>query len=332
MVFGKALTHYVLCNNLEYALTLKMTPEFFAEEAIRTHANGVMGGPIHFKNFIDNPRIKQGSLCGIIQAISGGEHFKAKDKMEAEAAMRKGGAHAIIANAIGSTETTSVTHIDLIDCRGFRDFTAYPYNIDYEKNPVTCGRPIGCVKYKIVDEATLEEVAPGESGLLLVSGPTVMKGYYGQPEENEKVFLVDNDGTRWFNTGDIMCQTGANMDKVTFTGRKKRNFVCNVTNIYPEEVESLLLGIAEIREAVITKVPDAEHQYLPVYHISLHEECDREALLNKIQVLINRTLGPDALPGYIEYTLEPFRLTANGKTDVTYLESKGVEGLEKICR
>lgn len=49
MVFGKALTHYALASNLEYALTLKMTPNFFTEEVIRTQAAGIMGDPFILK-------------------------------------------------------------------------------------------------------------------------------------------------------------------------------------------------------------------------------------------------------------------------------------------
>lgn len=329
MVFGKALTHYVLCNNLEYALTLKMGPNDFADEIIRTKANGVMGGPIHFKNLINHPSVKPGSLASVEQAVSGGEHFKARDKKDCENALRLGGSKAIIANAIGSTETESVTHIDLIDTRKYTDLNAYPFNIDYEKEPVTCGYPIPGIQYKIVNPETLEEVEPGQSGLLLLRGETIMKGYYNNPEENKKVFVYDKDGVRWFVQGDFMRNTGADMKKSEFTGRKKRNFVCNVSNIYPEEIEELLLKFEEIREVVVTKIPDAKYQYLPKYHISLKHECDRSALKNRIDQLIYETLGEDAMPGYIDYTLDPLPITDNGKINANLLEQRDLEALKQ---
>ena len=322
MVFGKALTHYVLCNNMEYALTLKMGPNDFTDEIIRTGANGIMGGPIHFENMINNSKITPGSLASVEQAVSGGEAFKLRKKQEVEETLRKGGSNAVIANAIGATETESVTHVDIIDTRNL----PFPYYVDYNKEPVTCGYPIPGVEYRIVDKTTLTErgeiidVAPGESGLFLVSGPTIMKGYYQNPEENAKVFVTDSDGKVWFNQGDLMRATGKDFKKTEFTGRVKRNFVSGVSNIYPEEIEELLLKFDEIREAVIVSVPDEKYQYLPVYHISLNYECDTEALKGKIDELIYRTVGEDALPGFIEYTLSPLPRTDNGKLNAPILE------------
>lgn len=329
MVFGKALTHYVLCNSLEYALTLKMGPNDFTSETIRTKANGIMGGPIHFENMINNPLIIPGSLSSVEQAVSGGEAFKARKKMEAEAAMRKGGSKSLIANAIGSTETESVTHIDIINTRSYTDLQSYPFNIDYEKEPVTCGYPIPGIEYKLVDKEALsrgeiKEVSPGESGLYLVTGPTIMKGYYKNDDENAKVF-VDIDGKRWFNQGDYMRATGDDFSKLEFTGRQKRNFVCNVTNIYPEEIEELLLKFDEIREVVITSIPDEKYQYLPVYHISLNRECDTDILRKQIEELIYQTIGEDALPGFITYTMDPLPRTDNGKLNAPLLEKKDRE-------
>ena len=147
-----------------------------------------------------------------------------------------------------------------------------------------------------------------------------MKGYYQNPEENAKVFVTDSDGKVWFNQGDLMRATGKDFKKTEFTGRVKRNFVSGVSNIYPEEIEELLLKFDEIREAVIVSVPDEKYQYLPVYHISLNYECDTEALKGKIDELIYRTVGEDALPGLIEYTLSPLPRTDNGKLNAPILE------------
>lgn len=329
MVFGKALTHYVLGSNLEYDLTLKMTPEFFTEEVVRTKANGIMGGPIHFENMIDNPMIKEGSLSFVQQAVSGGEHFKAKKKMAAEAALRIGGSKAIIGNAIGSTETESVTHISIMDTRQYTDMSSYPFNIDYEKEPVTCGYPIPGIQYKIVDLSTGEEVQKGENGTLFLSGPTIMKGYYKNDKENKKVFSYDETGTRWFNQGDIVHNTGENFEEMEFAGRVKRNFVSNITNIYPEEIESMLLKFSEIREVIVAPIPDDRYQFLPKYHISLYSECNLEDLKNKITLYIQETLGDDALPGYYEFTYEPFPRTDNGKMNTTLIAQNDLKLYEE---
>ena len=52
------------------------------------------------------------------------------------------------------------------------------------------------VPYDGIDIKTTDE------GELLIAGPTVMKGYYKNPEATAKDVMVDGDGTRWFKSGD----------------------------------------------------------------------------------------------------------------------------------
>ncbi len=67
MCFGKALLHMSLCNNLEFALTLKSMPDDFYEEIVRTHSNLAAGGPPHWMSlvakddngFIVHPKVKK---------------------------------------------------------------------------------------------------------------------------------------------------------------------------------------------------------------------------------------------------------------------------------
>ena len=111
-----------------------------------------------------------------------------------------------------------------------------------------------------------------------------------------------------------------------YVGRQKRNFVCGVDNIYPEQIEELLLEISNIREVVVTKIPDDKYQYLPKYHISVFSmEFDRKDLESNIYELISSTLGESAIPGYIEYTNEPLPRTDNGKLNAALLEQQDMK-------
>lgn len=108
------------------------------------------------------------------------------------------------------------------------------------------------------------------------------------------------------------------------------------------ELDRICLNFKEIREIIVTFIPDGKYQYLPKYHISLYEECDLEDLQNKINLYIEETLGEDALPGYYEFTYEPFPRTDDGKINTTlvaendlkqYEENKKMGNtLKKVCK
>lgn len=117
----------------------------------------------------------------------------------------------------------------------------------------TIGKPISGVRVKVVDLETGEDLGPGRSGMLLVTGHNVMKGYLGQPEETAKVI---RDG--WYITGDI-----AEIDEegyIRITGRQSRFSKIGgemVPHLRIEEVltKSLRLEDEELR-FVVTSLPD----------------------------------------------------------------------------
>ena len=163
--------------------------------------------------------------------------------------------------------------------------------------------------------------------LLHISGPSVMIGYHNNPKENAEVFSTDEEGKRWLNLKDYLVKEEDEFYK--YVGRDKRNFVSRVDNIYPEEIEGLLQKLPEVRESVITPIPDDILQNIPHYYISLYsDKIDFNSLEKRIKKLISKYLGENALPGVIEYTTEPLKRMMNSKIDVEYyrkrtLESKG---------
>lgn len=311
MAFGRLVMHYALCSNLEFALTLNMLPDKFLDELIRTGVDGAMGGPVHWNTLINNPKIKKGILQNLKQALSGGEMYIKEQRLAAERELRKAGCMVGIGDGLGLTETWAPINV----C------------VSGKNTPGTVGHPIPYVKEKVVDVDTFEELGYNEPGLLLVNCPGMMLGYSDE-EETKKVFVYDESGEKWYNTGDIvvMLETG----EIKFAGRKKRNFVSGVDNIYPEQIETLISGFSEIKQIVVTKIPDEIEQNLPKYHIVLNsEECNIQELENKIYSLIGSTLGESAAPGYIEYHNDLLPRTDNGKLNASLLEIEDLKNIEK---
>ena len=105
------------------------------------------------------------------------------------------------------------------------------------------GRAQSVVEVRIGDEAG-RAVAPDEPGEIMVRGDTVMPGYWQNPEASAKAL---KDG--WLMTGDV-----GSMDVdgyVTMRDRSKDLIISGGTNIYPREVEEVLLEHADIEEASV---------------------------------------------------------------------------------
>ena len=319
MAYGRSILHYALCNNMEYALTIKAMPSDFYDEIVRTHATAAVGGPPHWVSlieqqgdkFVPNSKLKSGSLSELHYATSGGEAKKETTENAINEALKYCGSDAKLGDGLGATETWASMMINngKIHHRG------------------TVGEPISTLEVKLVDPDTGKEVKDGEKGLLYVSGPSVMLGYHNNPEETEKVISYDENGKRWINIGDFLMKTPDGEYK--YVGRQKRSFVSGCDNIYPEELESLLLTIPEIREVVVTPISDEMVQYIPRYHISLYDtNIDYKELEEKINALVMSKLNENWLPGSIAYYDKPLERMQNSKVNISYYKELDQKVLE----
>ncbi|MDN3936963.1 long-chain fatty acid--CoA ligase [Arthrobacter sp. YD4] len=121
--------------------------------------------------------------------------------------------------------------------------------------PGTIGIPIWGVDIEIARAETVEsiELLPnGELGELVVRGHLLMKGYLNRPEATAEAVV---DG--WFRTGDL----GTKDDEgyLTIVDRKKDMIIRNGYNVYPREVEELLLTHPQVVSAAVYGVPHEVH-------------------------------------------------------------------------
>lgn len=112
------------------------------------------------------------------------------------------------------------------------------------------GRPNFYVETKIVDESGAE-TAVGVAGELLLRGPMVSPGYWEQAEATAKAI---RDG--WFHTGDRVRRDEEGY--LFVEDRIKNMFISGGENVYPAEVERVLLQHHSVSEVVVVGVPDAK--------------------------------------------------------------------------
>ncbi|PHN06843.1 AMP-dependent synthetase [Flavilitoribacter nigricans DSM 23189 = NBRC 102662] len=112
------------------------------------------------------------------------------------------------------------------------------------------GRPNFYVDIRVADDAG-EAVSPGISGELLLRGPMVTPGYWQNPEATDKAM---KDG--WFCTGDRVSQDEEGYLYVV--DRIKNMYISGGENVYPAEVERVLLSHPAVAEAAVVGVPDEQ--------------------------------------------------------------------------
>jgi acyl-CoA synthetase (AMP-forming)/AMP-acid ligase II len=113
----------------------------------------------------------------------------------------------------------------------------------------SAGRAYTLVDVRIGDDRG-EELPPGEAGEVLARGAHVMKEYWRRPAETEQKFTADG----WLRTGDV-----GRFDADGFLyllDRKNDLLISGGFNVYPREVEDVLLSHPEISEAAVVGIPD----------------------------------------------------------------------------
>ena len=193
-----------------------------------------------------------------------------------------------IASTYGLTETASQVA------------TALP-DLVYQK-PGTVGKPLKYTELRIIDEHGAEAAA-GVAGEILVKGPTVMRGYYGDPDATCAAL---RDG--WLYTGDIgyLDEDG----DLFILQRRDDLIVSGGENIYPAEVEAVLRKHPAVAEAVVLGLADANWGQAVAAVVELR--VGRSAATDDIIAFARRHLAGYKIPRRIAFSPTLPR-TASGK-------------------
>lgn len=128
-----------------------------------------------------------------------------------------------------------------------------------ERRPGTVGLPLAHVAVRICDEAGAV-VLDGTTGEVWVKGPNVCSGYWRRPDATAAAW---SEG--WFRTGDIGVR--ATDGYVTLQGRRSDLIISGGFNIYPRELEELILEQPGVREATVVGVLDPVRGEVPVAYV-----------------------------------------------------------------
>jgi fatty acid CoA ligase FadD36 len=123
---------------------------------------------------------------------------------------------------------------------------------DGERRPGWVGLPLTGIQTRLVDEDGADVPHDGKTiGRLNVTGPTLFDGYHNRPDATAEV--LDADG--WYHTGDVAVIDGDNMHRIV--GRESVDLIkSGGFRVGAGEIETVLLGHPDVREAAVIGVPD----------------------------------------------------------------------------
>jgi long-chain acyl-CoA synthetase len=208
-------------------------------------------------------------------------------------------------NAYGLTETSSVATLltpqDAID------------------RPDSVGRPVPTVRIRIADDEG-HEVPQGETGEVLITGPTLMAGYWGKPEATAEAI---RDG--WLHTGDI---GRVDADGYLYiTDRKKDMIIRGGENIYCVEIENRLVAHPDVLDAAVIGVPHPELGEEVKAVVQVTEDSPLTA--DDIRAWVAETLAGFKVPAYIDLRTDKLPRNASGKLLKNALRGVGEVSFEE---
>ncbi len=116
------------------------------------------------------------------------------------------------------------------------------------------GIPIFNVDSRVIDPEHLNELPPNEVGEIIIHGPQVFTGYWGDEQKTREAF-VEIEGKSFFRTGDLGYRDGEGF--FFFTDRLKRMINASGFKVWPAEVEAMMYRHPEIQECCIIAARDA---------------------------------------------------------------------------
>ncbi len=220
-----------------------------------------------FNGILHAPDIEKLDLSGLRIALAGG---MAVQKDVAEQWRRLTG-HTLV-QGYGLTETSPVVSACPLDQPEFNG---------------SIGMPLPATDVAILDDAG-QPLPLNEPGELCVKGPQVMQGYWNRPEETRDTMTADG----WLRTGDI-----ARMDDSGFLfieDRKKDVIIVSGFNVYPNEVEDVVVSHPAVVEAAAIGVPsERSGEAVKIFVVRKDSSLSEEALLDFCRESLTGYKSPD---------------------------------------
>ena len=244
-------------------------------------------------------------LTGIDRAkvfVSGGDKIGADELIEMQQTFNK-----VIVNGYGNNECLGATIVSPM----------------YANKPGSIGVPMEGIEVKVVNPETEEILPQGEIGELYISSDNLFVEYLNNPDETNKIKVIDELEKQWVKSGDL-CY----IDKDGYIiprGRNRRLIRKEAFKISPDTIEEVISSIPFVQDCVVVGVDDEKSLSVPMAFIVLKDETlSFDEVKDQIKEKCVEELPDYEVPTYFEQ-IDKIPYTPNDKQDFRTLENIGNE-------
>lgn len=310
--FGLGMNlHTVLIHGACCILMPTFNNKSYARMLVKKKPNFIAGVPTIFEALLHMPDLDGADLSFLMGMFCGGDSLSVELKRKVDAFLKDHNAAIQIREGYGLTECVTASCLTPKDT--------------YREGSI--GLPFADTLYRIVKPGTDEDMPYNEEGEIILTGPTVMKGYLNNPAETADALKVLSDGRTWLYTGDL-----GRMDEdgyIYYSQRMKRMIITNGYNVYPGQIENAIDSCPDVSYSCVIGVKDPRRvQRVKAYIVLKDGVAADDACKARILEHLRSHVAKYALPREIEFRKE-LPKTLVGKVAYRLLEEEAGADTEK---
>ncbi len=297
--FGLGIcVHTVLFFGGNTLLLPKFSKELAAKTIVRHKPQYIACVPSMLEPMMSSVALRNADLSFLDGVFSGGDSLSESLRLKFDEFLKSHGAKVKIRQGYGATECVAAVCL-------------MPDNIEKAES---VGLVYPDAEIKIMASSDREADA-FETGEIVISSKTVMKGYFDDEAETQKALKTGEDGKIWLYTGDVGYKD--NEGYIYFKQRLKRVIISNGYNVYPSEIEKAFASYKGVAECCAVGVKDNRK----IQVVALLVVRDNRYDLSKEDILayLSDKVSRHSMPEYVIFT-DSLPKTALGKIRISEAE------------
>ena len=310
-------------NSLAHGWNIQMIPKFnpneFDKLIKKYKPNNSLGVPRFWESVVKNGNLDDCDLSFLKIPVTGGDKITPSSLKEINNFFEQHGSKVKLKVGYGATEFGGVVSTTLDDYSCYEEGSVGPF------------LP-GCIG-KVVDPYTGEEKGLGETeaGELYIYTPTMMLGYLNHPEETEKITFIDENGLKYYKTGD-KAYIGENGINWIIDRYKRAMMRPDGHTVHATPIENIISSHPYVNSCAVVGIKQGEKSgTIPTAFIVLKEDINKtkDEVISSIDELCSKKI-PERYKALAYTIVEKLPYTLMGKVDFTKLEKIDFSQLDAI--